>query len=137
MATPISPELFKRTRYFGLRAADPGLAGLQTGAWWYNTVERRFKWFDGTMIRPIGRFEEDDEIQVVAAAGDYVFNVTIAALGTVEYVHNIRIGTDPVVDPGTPTNVQTTANVVGFTLMGVGGGTTLTAHVMALGRIGA
>lgn len=132
----ITPELFKRTRYFGLRATDPGVVGLQTGAWWYHTVERRFKWFDGIMVRPIGRFEEDNDVQVVATAGDYVFAVNIPALGTVEYVHNIRIGTNPVVDPGTPTNIRIHLNTVGFTLMGVGGGTTLTAHVLALGRMG-
>ena len=131
----VSPELFKRTRYFGLRATDPALAGLQQGAWWYNTTEQRFKWYDGTSVRPIGRFEEDSNDLVVATAGDYVINVTIAALTTVEYVHNIRIDTSPVVDPGTPTNLRINANIVGFTLMGVGGGTTLTAYVLALGRM--
>lgn len=132
----VSPEVFKRTRYFGLRSGDPSIVGLQAGAWWFNTTERRFKWFDGLIVLSIGRFEEDSDTLIVATSGDYVMNVTIAALGTVEYVHNIRIDTDPVVDPGTPTNVQTTVNVVGFTLMGVGGGTTLTAYVMALGRMG-
>lgn len=132
----VSPEVFKRSQYYGVRTGDPSVVGLQVWSWWFNSTEQRIKWFDGTSIRPIGRFEEDSDTLIVATSGDYVMNVTIASLGTVEYVHNIRIDTDPVVDPGTPTNVQTTVNVVGFTLMGVGGGTTLTAYVMALGRMG-
>lgn len=131
----VSPEIFKRTRYYGVRAGDPSTVGLQVWSWWFNSTEQRIKWYDGTSIRPIGRYEEDSEELVVSTAGDYVMSVTITALTTVEVIHDIRIDTDPVVDPGTPTNAQIAANVVGFTLMGVGGGTTLTAYVMARGRM--
>jgi hypothetical protein len=123
----------KTSQYRGRFAVDP--VPTEAGQWWYNTGEQRLKWYDGAGIRSIGRWEEASVTQVVAVAGDYIFYVPITGLNQVEVIFNIRIDTDPVVDPGTPTNAVISGNAVGFTLMGVGGGTTLTAYVLAQGRM--
>ncbi len=74
---------------------------------------------------------------VVAAGGNYVLNVSLSAPwapGTINRIVSIyNVTTSPVTDPGTPTGVVSDAPVVGFTLIGVGAGTTLTAAVIAMG----
>jgi len=70
---------------------------------------------------------------VLGAAGNYAVVVTLPELRTIEAVLEWRLSTDPLTDPGTPTNEVITNNVVGCTLMGVGAGTTLRVEVKALG----
>ena len=70
---------------------------------------------------------------VVATAGNVALIVRLPDLKYVEHVVHMQFETDPLVDPGTPVNKKIVGNVVGFTLMGVGGGTTLTAEIMGIG----
>lgn len=70
---------------------------------------------------------------VVTVAGNYAITVTIARLRDAERVLEYKLSTNPITDPGTPTNEVITANVVGLTLMGVGAGTTITVEVTASG----
>lgn len=72
-------------------------------------------------------------LYVVATAGNYAVTVTIAEHRSTERMIQYRPITNPTVDPGTPTNEVITGNVVGFTLMGIGAGTTLTVRVIASG----
>jgi len=69
----------------------------------------------------------------VLTAGNYALNVTIPVLRKVEHVVQYEFYTNPTTDPGTPVNMVITRNVVGFTLMGVGAGTTITVQVLTLG----
>jgi hypothetical protein len=129
----VTPELFKRTRYFGLRTADPAIPGLQVGAWWFNTIENRLKYFDGTTIIAIGKPFLASNTLVVATSGDYTINVTITGITLIEQLINIQLDTDPKVSPGVVVGPGIDTTVVGFTLMGVGGGTTITATVRTVG----
>jgi hypothetical protein len=66
-------------------------------------------------------------------AGNYAIVVTINAHRLTEKMIQYNPTTSPTTDPGTPTNCVITGNVVGFTLIGVGAGTTLNAEVVAIG----
>lgn len=72
-------------------------------------------------------------VYVLPQAGNYAIRVTIT-----EHRHTVRVlewnlHTNPLCDPGTPTNVRISANVIGCTLIGVGSGTTLTCEAIAVG----
>jgi len=70
---------------------------------------------------------------VIAAAGNVAVNVRLPDLKYVEHVIHLQFDVDPLVDPGTPVNKQIIGNVVGLTLVGVGGGTTLTLEITGVG----
>lgn len=70
---------------------------------------------------------------VLAVAGNYAVQVTISEHRITERVLEWNLRTTPICDPGTPTNVMITNNVVGCTLIGVGAGTTLTVEAVASG----
>lgn len=77
-----------------------------------------------------------DATIVVAAGGDYVVNVALSspfAPTTINHLLEVHFFTNPVCDPGTMTNPVITGGVVGFTLIGVGAGTTLTARAKVTG----
>lgn len=59
--------------------------------------------------------------------------VRVPDLRYIEFVMHYEFLTDPIVDPGNPTNRLIHGNVVGFTLVGLGGGTTLTTMVLCVG----
>lgn len=75
----------------------------------------------------------DSATYVLPTAGNYAIAVTIRLHRVTERMIQYRPTTNPICDPGTPTNEVITGNVVGFTLIGVGAGTTLTAEVLASG----
>lgn len=70
---------------------------------------------------------------IAPSAGSYAITITVPDLRKVEYVLNYKFTTDPICDPGTPVNEKIVGNVVGFTIVGVGAGTTLTAEILAVG----
>lgn len=73
---------------------------------------------------------------VVPAAGNYPVTVTISELRTVEKVLEVRVNTSPTTDGGTRTGEKLVGvghNVVGYTLIGVGRGTTLNIETTVLG----
>jgi len=72
-------------------------------------------------------------IYIFPSAGNYAITVTISEHRETERVLEWNLATNPTCDPGSPTNVKITHNVVGCTLIGVGAGTTLTAEVIASG----
>jgi hypothetical protein len=133
----ISPPLAIRTRYLGKYAADP--TPTEVGCWYYNTASNFFRYWNGTVwvTWPSGGFTLWDgtgtTTLVAATAGDYVMTITAPLLTTITYILDINIDTNPVCDPGSVTNKVITGNVVGFTLVGVGMGTTLTAQLLAVG----
>lgn len=132
MATPTYEPA--RGEYIGRRASDPSVATLTSGQWWYNTTENRFKYFDGTSVIVFEKAPaEGTETLVVATAGNYHLSITVSGISVINYILNIRVNTNPVVDPGTPTCISKIGNVVGMTLIGVGGGTTLTGTVTVFG----
>ena len=125
---------YVRTKWLGVLTADP-TTGLEEGSWWYNSTEKRWKFFDGDQIRELPtRLEEDSaSVTVPFGGGDTPVNVTISNLTTIEKIEDIRLSTDPECDPGTPANAIVTGNVVGMTLYGVPAGTTITVNVLASG----
>lgn len=72
-------------------------------------------------------------IFVLPSAGNYAITITIPEHRETERVIEWNLNTDPICDPGTPTNVKITHNIVGCTLIGVGHGTTLTVEAIATG----
>lgn len=70
---------------------------------------------------------------VLPSAGNYAITVTIAEHRTTERVLEWNLQTNPLCDPGSPTNTRITRNVVGCTLVGVGAGTTLTVEAITIG----
>jgi len=70
---------------------------------------------------------------VVPSAGNYAITITIPEHRITERVLEWNLRTNPLTDPGTPTNVVITRNTVGCTLVGVGHGTTLTAEAVTSG----
>ena len=129
----ITPPLAKRTRYLGRQAANP--TPTEEACWYYNTVVKRFRYWNGTewIPFPVGEWDDTGETTlVVAASGNYPMNITAPQLAAIQYIVEINIDTNPVCDPGSITNKVITGNVVGFTLVGVGQGTTLTAKLTAV-----
>lgn len=72
-------------------------------------------------------------VYVFPAAGNYAIVVTIAEHRRTNRVFEWNLHTNPLCDPGSPTNVRISHNVVGCTLIGVGSGTTLTVEAIAVG----
>jgi len=140
MATPSFQST--RAKWYGVRTSNPtGLTPGNEGAWWYRSDLNLFAYWDGSNVHYIGGMGgmlfSGDETRIFPSAGDYAINVTITspwAPGTINHILDIHfVNVSPVVDPGTPVNPVITGNVVGFTLVGVGAGTTLTARVKVTG----
>ncbi|GAH39124.1 unnamed protein product, partial [marine sediment metagenome] len=70
---------------------------------------------------------------VLPESGSYGVTIRVPDLRYIEFVVHYEFLTDPTTDPGTPVNRGIRGNVVGFTLVGVGRGTTLTAMVLCVG----
>lgn len=70
---------------------------------------------------------------IVPSAGNYALTIRIPDLQEIAKVLTISRHTDPTCDPGTPVNEKISGNVVGFTMVGVGAGTTLTVEAIAVG----
>jgi len=66
-------------------------------------------------------------------AGNYAVNVRFPDLKHVERVLELQFTTAPICDPGSPVNKVYSGNIVGFTLVGVATGTTLTVNAVAVG----
>lgn len=121
----------KRTRNLGVFAADP--TATEQGQWYWNSVSLKFRVWTGTEWLDFSKeWATGTATLIVAVGGDYFMNVTVTGLTSIGHIVNVNIDTDPIVDPGSVTNKVITGNVVGFTLVGVGGGTTLTAEVVAV-----
>lgn len=71
---------------------------------------------------------------VLPEGGSYGITVRVPDLRYIEFVVHYEFLTDPATDPGTPVNRGIRGNVVGFTLVGVGKGTTLTVMVLCVGN---
>ena len=130
-----------RTKWYGMRTSTPaGLTTNEEGAWWYRSDLNIFCYWDGSAVHCWGGmggllFSGSNSI-VCAAAGDYVINVSLSspwAPGTINHILEVYFQTSPVCDPGTMVNPIINAPVVGFTIVGVGAGTTLTAQVKVTG----
>jgi len=84
---------------------------------------------------PDGRFiarDASDTITVPVGGGAQAVTVTMKDLKQVEYVVQVNVTTDPVVDVSVPQNIAIDKNVVGMTLY-CGAGTTLTVEAIATG----
>ena len=72
-------------------------------------------------------------IFVLPSAGNYAITVRLTEHRHTNRVLEWNLHTNPITDPGTPTNVKISHNIVGCTLIAVGTGTTLTAECIAVG----
>lgn len=130
-----------RTKWYGVRTSTPaGLTANEEGAWWYRSDLNIFCYWDGANVHCWGGMGgmlfTGDKTIVVAAGGDYAISVTLTspfAPSTLNNLVEVHFFTDPICDPGTMVNPVMTGNVVGFTIVGVGAGTTLTARAFATG----
>lgn len=127
-----------RTAWRGRLTSTP--TNLQEGDWWYREDLNIFCYWDGAVVHcwggTGGMLFSGDETIICAAGGDYAVNVTITspwAPSVINHLVEIHFFAEPTVDPGTPVNPVITGNVVGFTLVGVGAGTTLTARAKVMG----
>lgn len=88
----------------------------------------------------IGQFKDGSLVargvttDILPTGGNYAITVTVPDLREVEFVVGILFVTDPITSPGIATNRKITGNVVGFTLLNVGTGTTLISIVIAKGQ---
>jgi len=138
MATPTFEPT--RAQWLGRRTSNPVAADLREGDWWYRTDLEVFCYWDGANVHCWGGvggilFTGDQTI-ICAAAGDYAINVTLNTPwqpSVINHLLEVHFFANPTVDPGTMVNPVITAPVVGFTIVGVGGGTTLTARVKVTG----
>ena len=125
----------KRTRYLGSFASDP--TPTEPGQWWYRSDLGIFCFWDGSSINCFGgvggKIAKGSTTTVYATGGDKEVLVAVPGLSVINYVIRVRFTTDPIVDPGNPVNEVVTGNVVGFTLVGLGAGTTLTTTVTVMG----
>lgn len=131
----------KRTKWLGELAADPSPAEIEEGSWWYNTTEKRWKFFDGSEIRalPIKIKEAvTPDLTIPIGGGSATASVTIADLGLstrIEWVVDVEVERRaPVVnDVYAPSyGVNATGDAIGLTVA-AGTGTTLAVRVVALG----
>jgi len=126
-----------RTQWRGRRTSNPPTSQLQTGDWWYRSDLGVFCFWDGSSVHCWGgmggKIAEGSTTTVYATGGDKEILVTITGLSVINYVLRVRFTADPTVDSGNPVNEVVTGNVVGFTLIGLGAGTTLTTTVTATG----
>ena len=75
----------------------------------------------------------DEVTYVLPTAGNLAVTVTLSEHRRTEHVFEWVLTTDPVCDPGSPTNIVITENIVGCTIIGVGAGTTLIVEAIASG----
>jgi len=73
-----------------------------------------------------------DTITVPIGGANQGVVVRFSELSKVDYILEVNLTLDPVVDTGLPTNLDIKDNLVGFTVA-CGAGTTLTAEAIALG----
>ena len=76
--------------------------------------------------------DASDTITVPVGGGAQAVTVTMKDLRVVEYLIQVNVTTDPVVQVSLPQNVKIDKNVVGMTLY-FGAGTTLTVEAIASG----
>ena len=130
-----------RTQWYGRRTSTPaGLNPDDEGGWWYRTDLNIFCYWDGSAVQCWGGVGGllfgGDKTTVYAGGGDYAVTVTVSspwAPATINHLIDIHFFAEPPVDPGAPINPVITGNIVGFTLVGLGAGTTLTSRVKVTG----
>jgi len=125
----------KRSQYLGSFIIPP--APTEAGQWWYRSDLGIFCYWDGTSVLcwggSGGKIAEDTVTTVYATGGDKEISVTIAGITVINYILHLHFTSDPAVDSGNPINEVITGNVVGFTLVSLGAGTTLTTTVTVRG----
>lgn len=140
MATPVFNPT--RTKWWGVRTSNPGpLTQADQGTWIYRSDLKLFAYWDGVIWHYIGGtggfIFNGTATYILPAAGDYEIVVSLSAPWvptTINHLLDVHfINVSPVVDPGSPVNPVITAPQVGFTLVGVGAGCTLTARVECTG----
>ena len=126
-----------RTRYWGIRTSTPPTVQMESGSWWYRRDLGIFCYWDGSSVQcwggSGGKIAEDTTTTVYSTGGDKNILVTVSGITTINYILHVRFHTDPAVDSGNPINEWIEGNVVGITLLGLGGGTTLTTTVTVRG----
>jgi len=86
-----------------------------------------------SMLRDGRSLAQGDATYTFATAGNFAVVIRLSDLKYIEKIIQYQFETDPIVDPGSPVNEKITGNVVGMTLIGVGGGTTMVINVMGVG----
>lgn len=139
MATPTFEPT--RAKWWGVRTSNPTLTLGNRGAWWFRSDLRCYAYWDGYIVHywgGIGGVMFYGTGQLIAVeAGNYALNVTLSTPWTPTTINRIisvyNVSVSPTTDSGTPVDIVATAPVVGFTLVGIGAGTTVVMGVIATG----
>jgi len=87
-----------------------------------------------TFIHPRGwLMGRGTQTLIAPSSGNYGVTVIVPDLKLIAWVLEWSFHSVPIVSHGTVENEKISGNVVGCTLLGVGGGTTLTVEVKAVG----
>lgn len=133
-----------RTKWWGVRtwANRPApITMADEGSWFYVSDFKLFAYWDGVMWHFVGGMGgllfTGTATYIFPAAGDYALVVNMSTPWVPVVINHILdihfINVSRVVDPGSPVNPVITGAQVGFTLVGVGSGCTLTARVEVTG----
>lgn len=129
-----------RTKWLGVLSSDPSTTGLEAGSWWFNSTEKRWKYYDGVEIRvlplPIKTATSAD-VTIAIGGGSATTSLSAADFGLtkIEYIMDVEVEREvPIVnDVYAPSyGINATGDAVGITLS-AGSGTTLAARVTVLG----
>jgi len=133
----------ERTKWLGVLSADPDTKTIEyePGCWWYNSTEKRWKFWDGSEVRvfPVRvKKAATGDLTIPIGGGSVTASVTIADLGLASKIE-LLIGTNilrkvPIVDDvyAPSAGINTTLDAIGITVA-AGTGTTLVAEVVAVG----
>jgi len=138
MAIPTKPK------WLGVRDSDPSTDELNRvgpGAFWFNSTEKRFKWWDGVAIEdlPVAiKGAYSPAITIPIGGGIVTVSISASSFGLSKLLHvlDCRVyRAAPVVpDVYAPSyGVNATGDAVGITLA-AGSGTTLYTYVVVLGQ---
>ena len=129
----------KRTQYQGRLAADPAIAGLPAGAWWYRTDLNCFKWFDGTSLNFLPLTDETitEYFYIATGGGADHKHITSVILSNIVFVIHVDVidVEPPQSDVYTPIHWDVSATVIGVTIGAASSaaGTTILAEALFLG----
>ena len=132
-----------RTKWLGIRDSDPTtdeLAQFGEGAWWFNTTDKRFKWYNGSAIEDLPmaiRTASSDLVTIPIGGGSATVSLSAADfnLSKIGYILDLEVERKaPIVnDVYAPSyGINATGDGVGVTLAAASG-TTLSVNVMVLG----
>ena len=130
---------YYQTKFLGFLSSDPDPTTIEEGSWWYNTTEKRWKYYDGSEIKDLPTVIKKASVTVTIPIGGGLVTTSLSAadfgLTKIERILDVVVHREaPVVpDVYAPSyGINATSDGVGITLGG-GTGTTLRVEVTVSG----